>query len=317
MTTDLLLENLNRQREELSFDYSEGLKTKEERTSEEIRRRNQAYVALDYMLSNLSYYDFFVEDTIRILKFSQYLSKECKTDHVFSEFLLLGYLSVIDKNLSDIFKKYNLTKKGVGSLVTKSHSVTKQSFLTKNKVFLQHKLFNFFQLFFGAPETLPETLENDFLEQFNCSTEVEMLFEKAAENAIIRFKTPVLNPDILFITMMEEKNSKSYKIIKSLVSNEMDWYLLRFELLKRLHRKESLLRSDVKINHRYFAYLLNIQYLDEELDKIFKNKLLSENVLLFRNRLIKNTLSQNVFHLLANDIHQSIDMTTNRVYKYY
>lgn len=317
MTSDLLIENLNKQREELSFDYSEGLKTKEEKTVEEIRRRNQAYVALDYMLSNLSYYDFFVEDAIRIVKSSHYISKECEAEFISSEFLLLGYLSVIDKNLLDILKKYNLTKKGVGSFITKSNSIIKQSFFVKNKIIFQEKLLNLVEVIFGSGEILTEKEKNNSIENLNCSNEVETLFEKAAENAIMRFKTPVINPDILFITMMEEKNTKSYKIIKNFVSNEMDWYLLRFELLKRLHRKESLLRSDVKINHRYFAYLLNIQYLDVELDKIFKNNLLSENVLLFRNRLVKNTLSQNIFHYLANDIHESIEMTTNRVYKYY
>jgi hypothetical protein len=163
---------------------------------------------------------------------------------------------------------------------------------------------------------LSEAPTDSFMETLNFSSDVDFLFEKAAENAIIRFKTPVVTPDILLITMMEEKSISSAKIIKKLIPKEMDWYLLRFTLLKSLHRKESILRTDVQINQRYFAYLLNIEYSDKDLEKIFENKLLTENILLFRNKLIKTTLNKNIFDVLAKDIHNSIEFNQSRVYKH-
>ena len=43
------------------------------------------------------------------------------------------------------------------------------------------------------------------------STQVNLLFEKAAENALLRFKTPVITSEILFLTLMESTNIKVSK----------------------------------------------------------------------------------------------------------
>lgn len=317
MKKNLDFKKIQKENEELSFDYSDLSKPKEEKIKEEIRRRNQAYLSLDYMLSNVSYFDFFSYDTTKIIKLSHCITKDCKKSLITSEFILLSYLLNVDPSLIPIFKKHGLTVQSVGTLITKSNNLIKTPYIKKYKKIFQEKLLAVLDVIFGPAKKPSDKKNVSFFNDINYSNEVDVLFEKAAENAIIRFKTPVVNSDILFITMLEEKNSPAGKILKKLVSKPMDWYLLRFELLKRLHRKESILRTDVKINYRYFAYLLNIQYSDKELEKIIKNDLLSQNVLLFRNRIIKNTLSKNFFHVLAEEIHDSIEISTKRVYNYY
>jgi hypothetical protein len=71
------------------------------------------------------------------------------------------------------------------------------------------------------------------------SYELNLLFEKSAENSLTRFKTPVITPEILFITMMEEKHTKVGKIIQKFLKTDTNWYLLRYKLIKMIHYQET------------------------------------------------------------------------------
>lgn len=81
------------------------------------------------------------------------------------------------------------------------------------------------------------------------SYEVHFLLEKAGENALFRFKTPIITPEILFITLMEEKNTKVGKILNKILKNSLDWYLIRYKLIKRIHNQEMNIRGEIeKVN---------------------------------------------------------------------
>jgi hypothetical protein len=145
------------------------------------------------------------------------------------------------------------------------------------------------------------------------SYEVNLLFEKCAENALIRFKTPVITAEILLITLMESKNTKVSKIFKRCLQNETNWYVFRYRLMKRLHAEESAIREDVIKNQQYFAYLLKTQLHDNEF-KALMNTNLQAGVTLFRNTLIVNILKVDLYEKMYMDIRKSIKLKKQRKY---
>ena len=152
------------------------------------------------------------------------------------------------------------------------------------------------------------------LEKQDYSHELLLIFEKASENALTRFKTPVITSEILFITLMEENAAKISKVIKSCFENEVDWYLFRYDLMKVIHRHESLIRDGVTKNQQYFAYLLRAQISPVEFNNLIEREGLALAVTLFRRDLILKTLKTDIYKCLLEDIHLSIKITNERTY---
>ena len=62
----------------------------------ERRRRNQSYQSLDYMLSRITYFDFFSADAFNIAKHSKYFTQLFGKNVVTSEFLLFpSYFTLV------------------------------------------------------------------------------------------------------------------------------------------------------------------------------------------------------------------------------
>ena len=212
-----------------------------------------------------------------------------------SDVLLISLLD--DKfELSKVLKEYNLVQ---GSLLeTFSNLENKPTGKNPFSSFFSHK---------------SKTLSIDEKE-IVYSQEINQLFEKTVENALYRFKTPVVNPDLLFITFMEEKNSKVGKLIAKLLKTEANWYLLRYRLIKRLHSQEVLIRGEITKNQHYFAYLMKTRFSEFDFNKLIKNELLLTAVSFFRNFLVKDILKQNLFQTLGDDISNSIKINNKRKY---
>jgi hypothetical protein len=143
---------------------------------------------------------------------------------------------------------------------------------------------------------------------------MNQIFEKTIENALNRFKTPVVTPEILFITLMEEKTCKAGKLIKKVLKTDANWYLLRYRLIKRLHSQEVLIRSEITKNQHYFAYLMKTRFSEVDFNKLIKNNLILTAVSFFRNSLIKDILKQNIFEILKDEIFTSIKFINKRKY---
>jgi hypothetical protein len=143
---------------------------------------------------------------------------------------------------------------------------------------------------------------------------VRKIFFKASENAIFRFKSPVITSDILFLTMMEGTNTGAGVLIKRLLKNKTNWYLLRYEILKRIHYQESAIRSDVKKNQQFFAYLLKTELSENEFSQLIEKNVLQEAVMVFRNNLIQETVKLNFHKILERDVYASIKATSTRSY---
>lgn len=261
----------------------------------EKRRRHQAYITTDYLLGFLTYFDFFSRDTFQIIKNSIFFSKLFEKNVINSELILFATLDDTFE-MSTLLKDYNLMQSSLTEYV--SPSVPKS---------LGNNLANAWKSSFPESSTVQE---NDIV----YSQEINQIFEKTIENALIRFKTPVVTPEILFITLMEEKTTKAGKLIAKLIQNDTHWYLLRYRLIKRLHNQEVLIRSEITKNQHYFAYLMKTRFSEFDFNKLIKNDLLLTAVSFFRNSLVKGILKQNIFELLKDEIFTSIKFINKRKY---
>ena len=182
---------------------NEKPQTISEKILNEKRRRHQTYMALDYFLSAVTYFDFFSSDAFKVVKNAKYLAQICNKN-VTSELLLLPFFSY-PSDVSKILGDFGITEEEIENIVASLQVKKKENFLQKQKGNLTQTLKNVKGFF------IKETLALN--QKVKYSHEVNKIFEKAAENALVRFKTPVISPEILFITIIEEKNTKAAKMI--------------------------------------------------------------------------------------------------------
>ena len=261
----------------------------------EKRKRHQAYITIDYLLGFLTYFDFFSNDTFQIVKNSIFFSKLLEKNTITSDVLLI---SLLDEKfeLSKVLKEYKLTQESLLGIFSNNDSKTGKK--------------NSFSTFFSKKAKSEEFEEKEII----YSQEMNQLFEKIVENALYRFKTPVVTPDLLFITFMEEKTTKAGKLITKMLKNEANWYLVRYRLIKRLHSQEVLIRGEITKNQHYFAYLMKTRFSEFDFNKLIKNELLLTAVSFFRNFLVKDILKQNLFQTLGDEISHSIKINNKRKY---
>jgi len=265
----------------------------------EKRKRHQAYLSLDYLISRITYFDFFSADAFKIAKYSKYLTQYFNLSKVTPEILLLSCF-YCNSSLSNFLKPYesqtnlekNLLKLIIGN---------EQQGKISNK-----NLSNFITSLYSSTE-----IKNINIEY---SRQVNQIFLKASELALERFKNPVITSEIIFLTLMEDKTYSPSKIIKKLIGSETDWYLLRYQLIKHLHSQESNIRSEISKNQQYFAYLLKTQLGENEFDKLLESESLNQGVSIFRNILISESIKVDLFKILLNDIKKSIKITNTRKY---
>ena len=273
--------------------------TLSEQINLEKRKRYQTYMALDYMLGVVTYFDFFSLTTFNIVKRAKHLAQICE-NNVTSELLLLPFFKY-SSDVSKIFQDLGITESTVTALVENLQEKKRKSI---SRIFKEK-----FGYFFGTSQAVPDM-------NIQYSYEVNQLFEKAAQNALLRFKTPVISPEILFVTMAEEKNTRVGKLIGQLIKDETEWYLMRYKLIKRLHSQEVAIKGEVKKNQRYFAYLMKTQFTDSEFNKLVENEALPKGVSFFRNQLVSQILQENIFDKIDEEITVSIKLSKKRKYFY-
>lgn len=269
-----------------------------EKILSEKRKRAQIYSALNHFITLNTYFDFFSFDAFKIATNSRNLAKSFQSKTVACEHLLLPFLET-SSEISHILDESGFNKKEILKFLEQKNG---------------SKLFSFKeQLAFKL--NLPFLRKKRFQDNsINFSLEVNQIFEKAAENALSRFKTPVITSEILFITLMEEKKNKVAKFITKSVSDKMQWYLLRYKLIKRIHHNELNIRTRVPKNEQYFAYLLKTQIPEIQFDRLIENDILALGVLFFRNKLLSKVRSLSLPSHLEKEIYRSIKITRVRKY---
>jgi len=295
----LRLKNISNSKYSFSFQLFSTLENTEplNRQKEiqvEKRKRNQAYVSLDYLLSRVTYFDFFSPDSFKIAKYSKYFAQYFNLSTVTPEILLLACF-YCNSNLSKFLTEYdnptNL-QKNLLNLLPQSE---------KNK-----NINNLVDTFQTNKEAINKNI--------SYSRQVNQIFLKSAELALTNFKSPIISSEIIFLTLMEEKGFNTFKVIKKIIGNDTEWYLLRYQLIKHLHTQEANIRSEISKNQQYFAYLLKTELGEIEFNKLLENKSLNEGVSIFRNTLVSESIKIDLLSLILNEVKKSIQITNTRKY---
>jgi len=278
-------------------DILDPTKTREEKIKIEKRKRNQIYTTLNYLLALNTYFDFFSSDTFKIAKYAKYLAQISKRNIVTSDFLILAFFYT-DSEICKILKKHKIEKNVIQNIIKSSYN---QEIEMPEKISIFQKIYQKINNFFNSPfeEILPDPT-------LRYSLEVNKIFQKASENAMKRFKTPVISTEILLITLLEDKNTKGSKIINQFLKTETDWLLFRYDLIKRLFKHESTLKRGIPKNQHFFAYLLKIRLSDNEFERLIEDDYFQIGVSLFRNQLVKCALETNIYDLIEKDIAMSM-----------
>jgi hypothetical protein len=270
----------------------------------EKRKREQVYSTMDYVLSFISYFDFFSHDAFTVAGHSKLLAQSVNIKSVTSEFLVYPFLE-LKGEIKNILLESNLSRATVFHKLPKTGKMFEKQNPIKQFIY-RVPMVPYIISLFQDPVEIDNSIE--------FSHEVDILFEKAAQNAIERFKTPVINAEVLFITLMEERQTRAGKMIKSFIPDDTAWYLLRYRLLKRLHVHEVNIRTEVPKNQRYFAYLLKTQIPELHFDRLIELGVLDLGTLCFRNILIGKILKVDMYKWMEIEVNKSIKLTSTRKY---
>ena len=263
----------------------------------EKRKRNQAYFTLDYLLSRVTYFDFFSTDAFTICKYAKYFAQYLNLKVVTPELLLLSCF-YCESSLSPIFLNYEFEEVFEKLFGKKEEESSHLISLSNFKDFLAS-----FQ-------------EESFISNQNIeySHPVTQLFLKSAEYALTQFKNPVITSEILFLTLIDEKKYVTSKLIKKIFGSDTECYLVRYQLIKNLHAQEANIRGKISKNQQYFAYLLKTQVSENAFNFLLKKDSLKEAVLIFRNLLIAETMKTNLNKKVFKEVKKSIQLSNPRKY---
>ena len=280
-----------------------------EKITLEKRKRHQIYTTLNYLRPHKSKFDFFSSDTMTILKLGRELTKKFQQEKLTPEILLLTFFNS-ESDLTDILRKYNISFAKIKRYIIYGHQLTDD---------ILQEQFKQRQTKFGKLSFLKavNTIQTTFKKKISITSsssynyDVKIILDRAIENAY-RFKTPVITPEILFLTILEEKETAGGKLLKLLLDNDLNWNLLRYEILKKLHHQETQVQGNIFKNTRYYAYLLKIEMSDEQFEKLIEKDNFSYIVSAYRDLVISKVLDCDLFETLENEIKYSIQLNTKR-----
>ena len=296
------------------YNYSDVTKMGDTNFILEKRRRHQIYTLLDYIFSGTTPIAFFSIDTIHILKQAKQLAEasklfETKDKNLDSDFILLSFL-YSDSDFSKILKFHKIIETKVEDEIVKQYTISDPS--TKNGKNSLSKIFNFS---FSFIKSFIFSKSVSFT-QIKFGENLRKIFKRMTINSFERFKTPVITPEILFLTLMENRKMKAGRIISDCLSyetNKTEWYILRYKLIKRIHYQEINIRTQKK-NIHFFAYLLKLNSSEADFNQMIENKVLDLAILTFRNKIIAQMLTLNLFDLLEKDIKKESHFLKERTY---
>jgi len=267
-------------------------KIKKDKIELERRRRHQIYTFLECMFKNTSYFDFFSIDAFRLAIDALSTAQILKKKEVTSEMLVFPFL-LLRKELTEILAESNITERNVGEYYVKKNKVHIPTWFERIKDSLKFLI--------ATPDC---DIENDVAPDptISFSYEVNYLFEKAAKNTFQRFRTLVITPELLFVTIMEEKQTKGGKMINNLIGNETDFYLLRYKILKRFYYEEIATRNQISQNQIYFGYLLKTQLTGDQYADAIDLQALTTITAYFRDLLVTKGMNFDMSDFLIKDV---------------
>jgi len=257
----------------------------------EKRKRNQVYRILEYLNSRTNKFDFLSSASVSILKIAKNLSINFNQEKLSSELILFSYFRNTS-SLTKTLEKFNINLENVESFLTYGHSISQNKKIGLFSNFKEKSFSN-------------SDIENNF--------EVKTIIEKAIENSY-RLKTPVITPETLFLTILEEKNLSGGILIQKILRDDIQWNLLRYEILKKIHYHETTVQGTIYQKYRYFAYLVKNELEDTKFDKLLQKNDLSLVVQSYRNLLISKILELDMNKFFKHEIKLSINSNKLRRY---
>ena len=244
-----------------------------------------------------------------ILKLGRELTKKFQQEKLTPEILLLTFFNS-ESDLTDILRKYNISFAKIKRYIIYGHQLTDDIL---QEQFKQRQTKSGKLSFLKAVNTIQTTFKKkiSITSSSSYNYDVKIILDRAIENAY-RFKTPVITPEILFLTILEEKETAGGKLLKLLLDNDLNWNLLRYEILKKLHHQETQVQGNIFKNTRYYAYLLKIEMSDEQFEKLIEKDNFSYIVSAYRDLVISKVLDCDIFETLENEIKYSIQLNTKR-----
>ena len=114
--------------------------------------------------------------------------------------------------------------------------------------------------------------------------------------------------------MLEEKTLTASLLLKKFLKSDLNWTLLRYEILKKLHHQETIIQGNLSKNYRSFGYLLKIELNDLQFEKLLEKKEFDTITKNYRDLLMSKLLKINIFEFVEDDIKISIKINNKRNY---
>jgi hypothetical protein len=290
----------------------------QEKIEFEKRKRNQAYISLDYQLNATSFFDFFSADalqtvqTAKYIAYSNYQEKVTLNDFIITFCYIKSDLLTILNEFGVCEHIFKFTKLRISS--NESNKIEKEEKISKfNLKWLKSKSYSKLQTIKQEVKDIYLLLQNEQRELPKFSDELGKFLEKATKNALEKFKTPIVTLEILFFTLIDE-NKELANFLEKELKKDLSFQFLKYRVYQRIHRQESSIREMLPQNYHYFAYLLKSQLTEEQFDYLINNEMLLQSILYFRNLLIAKILKQDIFPILRSEVQQSMYLTRFRKY---
>lgn len=309
MIVEIIYYRFNVKDKNLSFPPEElesfGRFTKVTNRLYEKRKREQIYTYLDILLSNYTVFDFFTKESFELLIISKKLAALYEHKYVTEDIFLLSFF-YLDAPIKEELKNSGVTYEKV---LKKIQYIKPASMKRPIPEMYLKKLFR------KITKIFKKKVEID--SSFNYISSLCNIFTQCLDKAIEVYKTPVITPEILFITLMDSDTWISSRVLKEVLTNEPDWVILRYRLVKALYKEESIIKNNLDQNQFYFAYLLKIYLPKTHFLNLADRELLTPGILYFRQLLLLNLLSFDFYAYLEREVNLSIKLTSTRQYKHF
>ncbi|RZL51154.1 MAG: hypothetical protein EOP00_00450 [Pedobacter sp.] len=271
----------------------------EKQIFQEKQRRNHVYSALNHYLSQATFYDFFSKDCFDVVVYARLLAIYLGVKKVTSEHILAGYFFG-KQPLEKIFKEFELSGKDFIHEVP-DPSEAKGPIISRNLSFLWNRCKKFAQYFRSFFLRKSKKIN---LTEVTDSYELSHLFRGAMKKARKNFKTPVITPELLMITMLDDRKCLANQFLHDIFESDGRFYLFRFKLIKRLYQEENFIKHKLTINELHYAYLLKTQLSGEEFQGVRESSASRFIIRYFRNRLIQKAIEMPLFYILKEEIYR-------------
>lgn len=269
----------------------------------EKRKRSQAYMYMQSLFSQITFFDFFTKDALDILILAKKIALILEEKVITEDILILAFY-FSEGEFSFFFKNENITSEIILEtyfLKNSTNIKTQNSILMILKDQLKNRKNSFTELFL-SPDPIKQNL--------SFSPKLFFFLNKTLEIALEKYKTPVISSDVLLLSLLD---SSAGNKLKKLLNSPEQWYRLRFKILKNLYREEDIIKNQLSLNQQQFAYLAKI-YLSQ---KIFGNAIetqkIDKAIEVFRYKIISNLLSnpeEDLPKLIEKETYLSIQIAT-------